>query len=89
MPKSIRLLCLNTQCLYIPRIGRQKTMYLCVLILLGSSAGLVGMVEYVGFCVLLFVIGGATLGLYMTAYVMSEYDLSGAIIQKLKTTVSV
>ena len=52
------------------RFGRKKIFYICLLIQLGSSLGLLGMSEYIGFTVLMFVIGAATLGVYMTSYVI-------------------
>ncbi|XP_053396544.1 organic cation transporter protein-like [Mercenaria mercenaria] len=51
-------------------IGRRKTLYISILVQLGSSLGLVGMYEYIGFCILMFIMGGATLGVYMTSYVI-------------------
>lgn len=60
------------QMFYFFRIGRRKTLYLCILVQLGSSAGLVGMWEYIGFCVLMFLLGGSLLGVYMTAYVIGK-----------------
>lgn len=51
-------------------IGRRKTLYIAIVIQLGSSLGLIGMFEYIGFCILMFLMGGATLGVYMTSYVI-------------------
>ncbi|XP_060600295.1 organic cation transporter protein-like [Ruditapes philippinarum] len=51
-------------------IGRRKALYISIVIQLGSSLGLIGMTEYIGFCILMFVLGGATLGVYMTSYVL-------------------
>lgn len=51
-------------------IGRRKTMYICLIVQLGSSLGLLGMDNYIGFCFLMFLLGGATLGVFMTTYVI-------------------
>ncbi|KAH3738631.1 organic cation transporter protein-like [Dreissena polymorpha] len=51
-------------------IGRRKVFYLALLLELATSLGLLGMTEYAGFCVLMFLLGSATLGVYMTSYVI-------------------
>mgnify|MGYP000041250583 CR=1 FL=1 len=54
------------------RIGRRKTMYICIWLKLGSALGLLAMTEYIGFCVLMFVLGASLLGVYMTLYVLGK-----------------
>ena len=64
----------NTGSTFCFRIGRRRAFYLAMVVLFGSSCGLVAMTEYVGFCILLFLIGGACLGLYLCSYVISKYN---------------
>ncbi|KAL4232457.1 hypothetical protein ACF0H5_007150 [Mactra antiquata] len=51
-------------------IGRKKTLYMCILLMIGSSLGLIPMENYYGFAVLMFILGGSLLGVYMTSYVL-------------------
>ncbi|WAR07606.1 ORCT-like protein [Mya arenaria] len=51
-------------------IGRRKAFYLALVVQLGTSLGLLGMTEYIGFAVLMFFLGGACLGVYMTGFVI-------------------
>ena len=50
-------------------IGRKKTLYICLMLLLGSSVAICYVPEYYSFVVLQFVIGTTTLGSWMAAFV--------------------
>ena len=54
------------------RIGRRKTLYITIWLLLASGTALAFAPEFISFCVLIFLVGAGNLGLYMTAYVLGK-----------------
>lgn len=73
-------------------IGRRKTLYVTLWLLLTSATALAFAPEFISFCVLIFLVGAGNLGLYMTIYVLgmelvgpSKRKWTGNIIQVVLT----
>ncbi|XP_060072913.1 organic cation transporter protein-like [Ylistrum balloti] len=52
-------------------IGRKKTLYISLLLLLGTTLGVAWAPDFVTFCVLRFLVGASCAGMFMTAFVIS------------------
>ena len=63
---------------YIARFGRRLTLMLSILLRFGCTLGLAWTSSYAVFCILRFLIGVTSAGLYTTGFVLGKKKTHGA-----------